>query len=99
MDFWARTPGPLLYAHRGASAELPENTLPAFRRAPELGADVLECDVHATRDGVFVISHDPSGLRTCGLPTRIATCTFPEVSCLAAGVRHVTALGRRPYSG
>ena len=60
MHFWSRTPGPLLYAHRGASSELPENSTRAFRRALELGADVLELDLHATRDGVFVVSHDPS---------------------------------------
>ncbi|MFO7179203.1 MAG: glycerophosphodiester phosphodiesterase [Pseudomonadota bacterium] len=99
MDFWARTPGPLLYAHRGASAELPENTLPAFRRALELGADVLECDVHATRDGVFVISHDPTGLRTCGVPRRIAECSYREVATWDAGFGFVDAEGRRPYAG
>ena len=40
-----------MIAHRGASAELPENTLPAFERAIELGADFVEFDVHADRDG------------------------------------------------
>ena len=47
-----------LIAHRGASRERPENTLPAFFRALELGADGLELDVHATRDGVIVVHHD-----------------------------------------
>jgi glycerophosphoryl diester phosphodiesterase len=46
-------------AHRGAPREHVENTLPAFRRAVELGADALELDVHATRDGVVVVHHDP----------------------------------------
>jgi glycerophosphoryl diester phosphodiesterase len=46
-------------AHRGASAELPENTLPAFERAIELGADFVELDVHATLDGSIVVCHDP----------------------------------------
>lgn len=45
-------------AHRGASWELPENTLPAFERAIELGADFLELDVHV-RDGALVVTHDP----------------------------------------
>jgi glycerophosphoryl diester phosphodiesterase len=45
--------------HRGAKRELRENTLPAFRRAFERGADAVELDVHATRDGVVVIHHDP----------------------------------------
>jgi glycerophosphoryl diester phosphodiesterase len=45
-------------AHRGAKREFPENTLPAFQRAFELGADAIELDVHATRDGIVVVHHD-----------------------------------------
>lgn len=48
----------IVIAHRGASAELPENTLPAFARAIELGADFVEIDVHATRNGTLVVTHD-----------------------------------------
>ncbi len=47
-----------IIAHRGASRERHENTLPAFARALELGADGIELDVHATRDGVIVVHHD-----------------------------------------
>jgi glycerophosphoryl diester phosphodiesterase len=68
-----------VYAHRGASLECPENTLPAFRRALELGADALETDAHVTSDGVLVLSHDPDGGRVFGVPRRIAECTFAEV--------------------
>ena len=50
---------PARIAHRGAPREHPENTLPAFARALELGADGIELDVHATRDGVVVVHHDP----------------------------------------
>lgn len=46
--------------HRGAKRELPENTLPAFKRAFERGANAVELDVHATTDGVVVVHHDPS---------------------------------------
>lgn len=49
---------PLVIAHRGASAEQPENSLAAFRRALELGADGVELDVHATSDGSLVVYHD-----------------------------------------
>ena len=49
---------PLVIAHRGASAELPENTLPAFERAIEIGADYVEFDVRARSDGELVVSHD-----------------------------------------
>jgi glycerophosphoryl diester phosphodiesterase len=45
--------------HRGAPREYPENTLPAFQRAIELGADAIELDVHVTVDGVPVVHHDP----------------------------------------
>jgi glycerophosphoryl diester phosphodiesterase len=49
----------LVIAHRGVSSELPENTLPAFERAIEVGADFVELDVHADRDGRLVVTHDP----------------------------------------
>ena len=45
-------------AHRGACWELPENTLAAFERAIELGADYVELDVHAAADGSLVVCHD-----------------------------------------
>ena len=48
----------LVIAHRGASSELPENTLPAFERAIELGADFVELDVHADSAGRLVVTHD-----------------------------------------
>jgi glycerophosphoryl diester phosphodiesterase len=48
----------LVIAHRGASSEVPENTLPAFERAIELGADFIELDVHADRAGQLVVTHD-----------------------------------------
>ncbi len=49
---------PLVIAHRGGAAEAPENTMMAFRRALALGADGLEVDVFATRDGAIVVHHD-----------------------------------------
>jgi len=49
----------LVIAHRGVSSELPENTLPAFERAIEVGADYVELDVHADQDGRLVVTHEP----------------------------------------
>jgi glycerophosphoryl diester phosphodiesterase len=50
---------PLIYAHRGASADHAENTLPAFLGALEQGSDWVELDVHLAGDGGLVIHHDP----------------------------------------
>lgn len=57
---------PLVIAHRGASGECPENTLGAFERAVEQRADMIETDLHLTRDGVVVIHHDASLTRLGG---------------------------------
>lgn len=53
-------------AHRGGAAEAEENTLPAFHHAAALGYSHVELDLHATRDGVVVIHHDPDLQRICG---------------------------------
>lgn len=90
---------PRLYAHRGASAELPENTIASFERALELGANALETDVHATSDGHIVISHDPTGERMCGVATAWATCTIDDVRRLDAGHGFVAADGSSPHRG
>ena len=47
-----------LQGHRGARGLAPENTLPAFRKALELGVNTIECDMGITRDGVVVVHHD-----------------------------------------
>jgi glycerophosphoryl diester phosphodiesterase len=73
---------PLLIAHRGASAEKPENTLAAFRRALALGVDGLELDVQVTRDGVPVVFHDDTLRRLTGTPGRLATKTWRELKQL-----------------
>lgn len=54
----------MVYAHRGASAYAPENTLPAFQLAEEQGADGIELDVHLTKDGELVVIHDEKLDRT-----------------------------------
>jgi glycerophosphoryl diester phosphodiesterase len=81
---------PRLYAHRGAAAELPENTLEAFERAIELGADAIETDAHLTRDGHVVLSHDPRGARMCGVDVAIEDASLDEVRAWDAGARFVS---------
>jgi glycerophosphoryl diester phosphodiesterase len=78
-------PTPRVMAHRGASGEYPENTLAAFSAAAESGAPYFELDVHMTRDGVIVVSHDADLKRTCGLDAAIRDLTFAEVKRADAG--------------
>ena len=55
----------VVWAHRGASAYFPENTLPAFQGAADMKADGVELDVHMTYDGKIIVTHD-SSLNRCG---------------------------------
>ncbi len=55
-----------MIGHRGAAGVRPENTLPAFQHALDLGVDAVEFDVRVTGDGVAVVHHDTSTQRTCG---------------------------------
>jgi glycerophosphoryl diester phosphodiesterase len=75
---------PLVIAHRGASARRPENTLPAYALAVEMGADMIEIDLHRTRDGAIVITHDEE-LAGLGGRGEIAEATLDEVRALDAG--------------
>lgn len=78
----ARPARPRVIAHRGASRERPENTLAAFALAVEQGADMIETDLHRTRDGHVVVAHDE---RPAGLPQGIADATLAEVRALDLG--------------
>jgi len=72
-------PSPWLIAHRGGSLLAPENTYEAFDRALELGADVLEVDVHLTGDGAVVVFHDDDTERLTGLPGTIEARSLAEL--------------------
>lgn len=72
-------PRPFVIAHRGNNVAAPENTLAAFRRAIADGADVLETDLHVTRDGAFVCIHDATLDRTAGRPGVVAELTLEEL--------------------
>src|SRR5262245_27565295 len=89
----------IVYAHRGAAAERPENTLASFERALALGADALETDVHLTSDGVVVAIHDPDGARVAGVERSIATVPLSEVRAWDAGYVFVDRRRERPFVG
>ena len=79
---------PRLCAHRGFSAAMPENTLPALGAAIALGASEIEIDVRFTADGVPVISHDSRLDRVSDGSGTIEEHTFEELRQLDFGVKH-----------
>lgn len=83
---WTRArPRPWIIAHRGASEEEPENTLRALRRAIELGADMVELDVHLSRDGHPVVIHDFRVDATTDGAGEVSALTLAELRRLDAG--------------
>ncbi|MFI1150719.1 glycerophosphodiester phosphodiesterase [Streptomyces sp. NPDC020817] len=85
--------GPVVYAHRGASAYAPENTLAAIDLAMRLGFDWVENDVQRTKDGELVVIHDDTLARTTDAeqafpdraPWRVKDFTAAEIATLDAG--------------
>lgn len=86
-------PWPAVIAHRGASFDAPEETVPAYTLARELGADYLEMDIQRTKDGVLIALHDNTLERTTNItevyPNRIkdpvSSFTLEEIKRLDAG--------------
>jgi len=67
-------------AHRGFSGNYPENTMLAFRKAIEAGADGIELDIHESRDGQLVIIHDENLVRTTGIDGIVSDFTLAELT-------------------
>ena len=82
---WLRDYRPLSVAHRGHSIAYPENTLEAYRKAIELGVEMIECDVNITRDGKLVMMHDPTLDRTTTGTGKVSASTWDEIQQLDAG--------------
>jgi glycerophosphoryl diester phosphodiesterase len=80
-------------AHRGASAEAPENTLPAFELAARQGADAFELDVRLTADGAPVVCHDPTLDRTTDATGPLRARTLAELRAVDAGARYTADAG------
>ncbi len=88
-----------LYAHRGAASERPENTIPSFQRALDLGVSALEMDLHITRDGHVIVSHDPNARRMTGIDREFRSSTWPDVQTWDAGYGFIDSNGDRPFAG
>lgn len=87
-------------AHQGGEGLRPSNTLLAYRNAASLGADMLEMDMHATRDGVLVLSHDAALDRLTNVRGRIAELTLTQVRAADAGYAFTLDGGRTfPFRG
>ena len=93
-----RTDWPVNFAHRGDSANAPENTLESFRRAVDAGAEGLELDVHMTRDSRIVVIHDDTLDRTTNGTGYVRDKTLAEIKRLDAGY-YFTEGKAHPYRG
>ena len=96
---YAETPKPRLFAHRGASKWFPANTIEAFDAAVAAGVDLLELDVHGTRDGRVVVVHDETLDRTTDGRGLVRTRTAEELAALDAGYRFEGPDGDFPFRG
>jgi glycerophosphoryl diester phosphodiesterase len=75
-------------AHRGANEFAPENTLAAFRKAVELGVDLIEIDLRKTKDNVNIIMHDSTLKRTTGLDGNVSDWNYTDLKEVSAGKRY-----------
>jgi glycerophosphoryl diester phosphodiesterase len=83
---------PRAIAHRGASGDFPENTLPAFAAARECGAPYIELDVHMTRDGRVVVAHDDHLKRIADVDGLIRELTFADLARIDAAYNFTPTL-------
>jgi glycerophosphoryl diester phosphodiesterase len=76
---------PRVLAHRGLAVEAPENTMLAFLKALSIGVQYIETDVHASHDGVAVVSHDDTLSRVAGREVRVDQLTMAELRRVSLG--------------
>ena len=77
--------GPFIIAHRGASGSAPENTIAAFRKALDIGVDMIELDIHLSKDSILIVCRDVSVNRTTNGAGEIRNLTLRELKQLDAG--------------
>src|SRR5689334_23229806 len=78
-------PRPVIFAHRGASAYAPENTIASFEFAVAQGTDAIELDVKLSADGHVIVHHDPTVDRTTNGKGKVKDLTLAELKTLDAG--------------
>ena len=83
-----------VFAHRGASASCPENTMPAFAEALQAGADGIELDVQLTADGHIAVIHDPTVDRTTDGTGKVSDKNLAELKALQAVYKFGGQFGR-----
>jgi glycerophosphoryl diester phosphodiesterase len=90
---------PLVIAHQGGELLAPSNTMAAFKNAANMGVDVIETDLHITKDGYLVAIHDPTVDRTTNGHGSVADMTLEEIQKLDAGYHFKDLNGNYSYRG
>ncbi len=89
-----------IIGHRGARGVAPENTVPAIRHGVEVGAQAIEIDLHASKDGALVVIHDPTLDRTTNGTGPVDQRTLAELRTLDTGYRFTADEGETfPFRG
>lgn len=90
---------PLVIAHQGGELLAPSNTMAAFTNAANMGVDVIETDLHITKDGYLVAIHDPTVDRTTNGHGKVADMTLEDIQKLDAGYHFKDLNGNYSYRG
>ena len=88
MNYWTQSKKNIwVAAHRGWCDKYPENTIPAFQAAIDVGVDQIELDVRVTKDGELVVIHDAAVDRTTNGTGLVNTKLLSEIKALDAGIK------------
>jgi glycerophosphoryl diester phosphodiesterase len=97
-DFFS-APRPRIFGHRGSAGTHPENTMASFQAAVDAGVRYLETDVHRTRDGEIVVSHDGDLEGICGRNGIIKEMDFADIATADAGFAFTLDGKEFPFRG
>jgi glycerophosphoryl diester phosphodiesterase len=87
IPYWKGKFPVMVIAHRGFSGAAPENTLAAFRKAIDVGSDMIELDIQLSKDGKIVVIHDETLERATNGQGRVVDRTLQELKKIDAGAR------------